>query len=282
MLGSFYPGFMYGGASGWLGLVELLEVNGMTSGTTSSAATLQRFAELSLENLSVLSEIYGLDMSGSSELVVDNHSVTIGSASTTIAVVRNLITGSILVSTEESPTTLTKLSQLGINNLLSSVSFTPIELLRFVELSVDGHSVKTIVQGVTLGVVRNLTTDNLMVVVADDALEIDRFINVHPNSLSLVTATSEPSLVAEILLGVASQSLSVLAGSPYMAAGRSMSIDDMSLLQEISSTLAQIGYPVFGIGSDEIYALGTIPEGEYNIATLNNNEIYEVVEHDGI
>lgn len=151
MLGSFYPGFMYGGASGWLGLVEMLAVNGMTTSVVFTSPTLAKTTALSNSNLSV--------------------ATAIGSIA--------LATGGMLLS-----------------------------------------------------------MNNLLVAIDEDSVE--------------------------------------------MAALRSMGVEPISVMPIISAILAQIGYPVYYVGSDNIYAVGSVREVEYGIATINNNQIYEVVEQDAI
>ena len=250
--------------------------------TAMTSPLLNKTTPLSADDMDILTTVYGIDISGGAELIVDNHSIVVGMSNPTNIVIRNLETGQLFVGTKADGLTLSRIGQMSINNLLTSIAFENLDVERLAGLQIQNQTVSTSTSGVTLGVVRNLVTGNLVVLVAENSLSLEKLINLQPTNLSLVTSVSGVSLTSEMLLQIASHLVAVKSDSPTMTSLRSMGVEPLSVLTELSSTLAQIGYPVFGIGSDEIYSLGTIPEGEYNIATLNNNEIYEVVEQDGI
>lgn len=250
--------------------------------TAMTSPLLNKTTPLSTDDMDILTTVYGIDISGGAELIVDNHSIVVGTSNPTNIVIRNLVTGQLFVGTKTDGLTLGRIGQMSINNLLTSIAIENLDVERLAGLQVQNQSVSTSTSGVTFAVVRNLVTGNLTVLVAENSLSLEKLINIQTANLSLVTSVSGVSLTSEMLLQIASQLVAVKSDSPTMTSLRSMGVEPLSVLTELSSTLAQIGYPVFDIGSDDIYAVGDIPESDYGIVTINNNQIYEVVEQDGI
>ena len=177
---------------------------------------------------------------------------------------------------------ITRNASLSAGNLSVATAIGNIAITGGRSLSVANHTVVTSTTSPTLAAVRNLVTGNLILLVAASQSNIHKLIGIDTNNLSLVTVAYTPTATSEMILSMNNLLVAIDEDSVEMTALRSMGVEPISVAPIVSATAAQIGYPVFGIGSDEIYALGTIPEGEYNISTLNNNEIYEVVEQDGI
>lgn len=94
------------------------------------------------------------------------------------------------------------------------------------------------------------------------------------------TSISTPDIQSVIVLGMDSIGTSTSMSEPSMVLN--MDVDAMSIIPAILATAVQIGYPTSDISADNIYAIGSMSEGEYGIATINNNQIYEVVEQDAI
>lgn len=94
------------------------------------------------------------------------------------------------------------------------------------------------------------------------------------------TSMSTPNIQSVIVLDTDSIGTSTSMSEPSMVLN--MDVDAMSIIPAILATAVQIGYPTSDISADNIYAIGSMSEGEYGIATINNNQIYEVVEQDAI
>lgn len=178
--------------------------------------------------------------------------------------------------------TLAKTAALSNRNLSVATAIGNIALTGGRSLSVANHTVVTSTTSPTLAVVRNLVTGNLSLLVTASQANIDRLIGINPNNLSLVTSSSTPATTSDTPLSMNNMLVAIDEDSVEMTTLRSMGVEPISVAPIVSTTAAQIGYPVYDVGSDNIYAIGSMREGEYGIATINNNQIYEVVEHDGI
>lgn len=190
------------------------------------------------------------------------------------------------------------------NSASSSVSISTPSISRTASLSVQGHGVSTSMSTPDIQSVIVLDTDSVgtstsmsepsMVLikgVLPNSMSIGVSANnlglllkagVLPDNMEIVTTSSIPSISGNILIFTDDMLVGLNEDEVSVAVLRNMDVDVMSIMSAILATAVQIGYPTSDISADNIYAIGSMSEGEYGIATINNNQIYEVVEQDGI
>ena len=259
-----------------------IETQNSSASVVMSGVSITRNASLSTNSLASSTGISELDLVSAINLYLTNHSIQTKIDANVLDVTRGLLPSGVGLNTFSSSPQMTKNAQISANNLLSTTSLSDTEVFRAWLLDIQNQSVSTSLSGITLAVVRNMQSDNLVVILANSSADMDRFLSVSADNVEVVASASGVSLVSEMLLSIQDQIISVGADNVSLNALRQMGVLPLSVAVTNSHTLAQVGYPVSELGSDNIYSLGVIAQGDYEVATLNNNEIYEVVEQDGI
>lgn len=206
--------------------------------------------------------------------------LVIGSINPEFAV--NIDTNSASSSVSISTSSISRTTPLSVQGHGVGTSMSTADIQSVIVLNTDSIGTSTSMSEPSMVLIRGVLPNSISIGVSADNLDLLLKAGVLPDNMEIVTTSSIPSISGDIFIFTDDMLVGLNEDEVSVAALRNMDVDVMSIIPAILATAVQIGYPTGDINADNIYAIGSMREGEYGIATINNNQIYEVVEQDAI
>lgn len=181
-------------------------------------------------------------------------------------------------STTISSPSLTIGTSLSNNNQVSTVSISSLSLISATNLAIDNMSLSQSISSPSVVLIKGIYPDSMVVGVSENSLDLLLSADLGVNNLSVAVAESSVVVNKTTLMELDNLSLLTTSDNIGLGINTSISIDPISLSTAIEHGLVNIGYVIPNITSDNIYAIGVIRTGDYEVATNNTDNTYKVVE----